>query len=87
MEIKLHQPPDKPTYSCQVIVFCQSKIDYEIKYVSNVGYSAKYGMFNTYDYMHGDEVAESQELNESVVAWAYMDEVVKEVMHECLITK
>ncbi len=77
MEIKLHYLPEKPDYSCNVLVFAVSSTN--VNYVANVGYSAKYGLFNFYDYFEvvkeGDE-----EYQKGIVAWADMDEVNKEVL-------
>lgn len=78
MGFKLHYLPEKPTHSCIVVVFCKSHYGEHINFVSNVGYSEKYGLFNAYDHELADEVGENAV--HSVVAWAYMDEVSEEVM-------
>lgn len=77
MEIKLHYLPEKPDYSCNVLVFAVGNTN--VNYVANVGYSAKYGLFNFYD--HFEVATETdEEYQKGIVAWAYMDEVSEEVM-------
>lgn len=83
MKIKLHLLPEKPSKSCEVVVFVKGNYTGKIILVSNVGYSAKLDSFNAYDHMTAEDI--SNEYNDSVVAWAYMDEVNKEVK-KCLTT-
>lgn len=78
MEIKLHYLPEKPDHSCDVLVFHRSETTGNIYYVASVMYSAKYGLFNEFDSKLEDEI--DPEYSESIVAWAYMDEVNEEVL-------
>ena len=81
MEIKLHYLPEKPYFSCQVLVFHRSKTTGNIYNVTNVNYSAKYGMFNAYDTQFTDEL--NDEYGDDICAWAFMDDVEPEVLR-CL---
>ena len=81
MEIKLHYLPEKPYFSCEVLVFHKSKFTGDIYNVANVSYSAQYGMFNAYDRQFTDEL--DDEYGDDIVAWAYMDEINVEV-NACL---
>lgn len=78
MKIKLHYLPEKPDHSCDVLAFHRNEITGNIYYVTSTMYSAKYGLFNAYDVLLEDEL--DPEFSESVVAWAYMNEVNKEVL-------
>ena len=79
MKIKLHYLPEKPEYSCTVLIFCKSSYRNEIIHISNVDYSEKYGLFNHNDCM--DVITEKDESYQNgIVAWAYMDEVNEEVL-------
>jgi len=80
MEIKLHYMPEKPDHSCKVLVFHRDETIGNIYYVSSVIYSAKYGLFNEHDEVLEDEL--KPEYSESVIAWAYMDEVERGVLDE-----
>ena len=82
MEIKLHYPPEKPYTSCNVLVFHLNEFG-DIYCIQNVGYSAKYGLFNCHDFYDGEDVTDMEEYGDDLVAWAYMDEVTVEV-NRCL---
>ena len=80
MEVVLHYPPEKPYLSCRVLVF-HKHTNGDIYNVSNVYYSAKNGLFNSYDHQIPDEG--DYEYQNDLVAWAYMDEINVEVLR-CL---
>lgn len=79
MKINLHFLPEKPVTSCEVITFHVNKRG-DLYYVCNIHYSAKFGMFNTYEWSEIDDA--DYEYQKSIVAWAYMKDVEEELFNE-----
>ena len=82
MEVVLHQLPEKPYHTCEVVVFHKNKMG-EIYHIANVYYSAKYGMFNCHDFYLKDEADEYDSYGDDIACWCYMEELNVEVLR-CL---
>ena len=79
MKINLHFLPEKPVTSCEVITFHVNERG-DLYHVCNIHYSAKFGMFNTYEWSEIDDA--DYEYQKSIVAWAYMKDVEEELFNE-----
>lgn len=86
MKINLHFPPEMPTRSGDVLTFHYNVFTGHIYCAINSEYSIIYNRFNCYDEMSADLYEERkpgiEKFNESVIAWAYMDEVAQGVFDE-----
>lgn len=86
MEIKLHFPPEMPARSCEVVGFHYCIQTGHITTIISTSYSKKYNMFCMYDDApkeYYEEHAEGiKDYSESIIAWAYMDEVTEGVFDE-----
>lgn len=79
MKINLHFLPEKPVTSCEVIIFHVNERG-DLYYVCDTHYSAKFGMFNTYEWSEIDDA--DYEYQKGIVAWAYMKDVEEELFNE-----
>ena len=79
MKINLHFLPEKPVTSCDVVVFHTNR-DGKLISIIDTHYSAKFGMFNTYEWSEIDDA--DYEYQKGIVAWAYMKDVEEELKNE-----
>ena len=86
MEFKLHYPPEMPAKSGECLVFHYCVETGHITTVLNVSYSKEYGMFCIFDGARQEYFEERKEslerYNDSIIAWAYFDEVTQGVFDE-----
>ena len=82
MEIKLHFLPELPPKSCEVITWHINPTTGNLYTVMNAEYSARYELFNCYDFFPEEKVDISRPFNRNMVAWSYMDEAKEGIIDE-----
>lgn len=86
MEIKLHFTPELPTRSEYVVTFHYSVATGHIYSIIDCSFSVIHGLFNCHDDITAEKFEELREgmekFSESVLCWAYMDEITQEVFDE-----
>lgn len=86
MEIKLHFTPEMPTRSADVLAFHYSVVTGHIYNIMSCTYSIVYELFNCHDDITAEKFEElkegMQKYTDSVLCWAYMDEITEEVFDE-----